>query len=66
MTTHDLSATQAAKLLSVDKATVIRWIHTGKVQDWWKTPGGHWRIPVGEIDRIKQAGRAAANVRTEA
>ena len=52
----EVSAAEAARLMSVDKATVIRWIRAGKLEGW-QTPGGHWRIPRTEIERIRSAGK---------
>ena len=45
---------EAAKLLSVHNTTIKRWIQEGKLQAI-KLPGGHYRIPRGEILRILQA-----------
>jgi excisionase family DNA binding protein len=53
---HEISAREAARHLSVDKATVIRWIRAGKLAGW-QTPGGHWRIPRTEIECIRSAGK---------
>jgi excisionase family DNA binding protein len=43
-TTHRFIGThQAARLLSVDAGTVIRWADAGKLPSF-RTPGGHRRI----------------------
>jgi excisionase family DNA binding protein len=48
----EITAAEAARRLSVDKATVVRWIQAGKVAAW-QTPGGHWRIDEAEVERIR-------------
>lgn len=53
---QEVSASEAARLMSVDKATVIRWIRVGKLRAW-QTPGGHWRIDPSEVERIRNASR---------
>ncbi len=53
---REISATEAARRLSVDKATVIRWLRAGKMQGW-RTPGGHWRIDPSEVERLRRDGR---------
>lgn len=50
----EVSAAEAGRRMSVDKATVIRWIRAGKLEGW-QTPGGHWRIPLTEVERIRSA-----------
>jgi molybdopterin-binding protein len=45
---------EAARQLSISAPTLKLWIRSGKVRSI-KTPGGHHRIPQGEIDRL--AGR---------
>jgi len=44
----------AARQLSISAPTLKLWIRSGKIRSI-KTPGGHHRIPQGEIDRL--AGR---------
>ena len=48
----EISAAEAARRLSVDKATVIRWLKNGTMTGW-QTPGGHWRIDPSEVERIR-------------
>ena len=52
---HEISAREAARRLSVDAASIIRWLKAGKMTGW-QTPGGHWRIPRTEIERIREGG----------
>ena len=42
---------EAARQLSISAPTLKLWIRSGKVHSI-KTPGGHHRIPQGEIDRL--------------
>ena len=46
-----VSAAQAARLLGVNRSTMTRWIAAGKMPAF-RTPGGHWRIKVSDIDAI--------------
>lgn len=52
-----LSTGEAARLLSVEPDTVLKWIKRGKLQAT-RTPGGHHRIPAASVDRL--LGRPAA------
>jgi len=49
-----LTTTEAAKLLSVSPDTVLKWVRAGKVNSY-RTLGGHFRIPVSELDLPKSA-----------
>jgi molybdopterin-binding protein len=42
---------EAARLISVSYPTFKQWIYQGKIKTI-KTPGGHHRIPLSEIDRL--------------
>jgi len=42
---------EVAKILSVNPLTVWRWCKKGKIKAW-RTPGGHYRIPREEVDRL--------------
>jgi molybdopterin-binding protein len=44
-----LTPREAAKTLGISYPTVKHWILTGKIRTV-KTPGGHHRIPIGELD----------------
>jgi molybdopterin-binding protein len=44
-----LTPREAAKSLGVSYPTLKHWILTGKIRTV-KTPGGHHRIPIGELD----------------
>jgi molybdopterin-binding protein len=48
---------EAARLISVSYPTLKQWIYQGKVKTI-KTPGGHHRIPLSEIDRLTGATKA--------
>jgi molybdopterin-binding protein len=41
----------AARMISVSYPTLKQWIYNGKIRSI-KTPGGHHRIPVSEIERL--------------
>jgi molybdopterin-binding protein len=49
---HRLS--DAARLLSLSRPTLTRWIRDGRLRAE-RTAGGHYRIPQGEIDRVAGA-----------
>lgn len=44
-----LTTSQAAKLLKVSPDTVLKWVKAGKVKSH-RTLGGHFRIPLSELD----------------
>ncbi len=46
-----LTAQEAARMLGIHKLTLIAGIHDGKIRAH-RTPGGHFRIPVAEVERI--------------
>lgn len=52
-----LTTTEAAKLLSVSPDTVLKWVRAGKVSSY-RTLGGHFRIPVSELEIPKSARQA--------
>ena len=51
-----ISALEAARRLGVDKSTVVRWLQNDTLAGY-RTVGGHWRIPVAEVDRIRTTER---------
>jgi excisionase family DNA binding protein len=51
---ESLTALEAARRLGVDKSTVVRWLQEDKLAGY-RTLGGHWRIPVAEVDRVRSA-----------
>jgi len=62
-----LTTTEAARLLSVSPDTVLKWVRAGKVSSY-RTLGGHFRIPVSELElphsaRKQGATEAAARTR---
>jgi excisionase family DNA binding protein len=50
----DLTPQQAAEMLQVDRSTISRWLKDKRIAAW-RTPGGHWRIPEREVERIRNA-----------
>ena len=42
---------EVARMLGVSAFAVWRWCKTGKIKAW-KTPGGHYRIPREEVERL--------------
>jgi excisionase family DNA binding protein len=50
-----LTAGQAALILGCSRATVWRLATTGLLQGW-KLPGGAWRFPPEEVERVKHEG----------
>lgn len=47
----------AARMLGVSYPTLKQWVYKGKIRTM-KTPGGHHRIPQGELDRfLHRAGK---------
>ena len=50
--------TVAASRLGVSYATLKQWIYRGSIESV-RTPGGHHRIPVSEIERMTRSGSRA-------
>jgi len=46
-----LAPREAANVLGISYPTLKQWIYHGKIKSV-KTPGGHHRVPEGEIDRL--------------
>lgn len=51
-----VGTSQVAKMLDVDRQTVIRWIESGDLEAW-RTPGKHYRIAVVEVQRFLERKR---------
>ncbi len=51
--TNFLTTREAAKQLGISLSTVQGWVENGALRAW-KTPGGHRRIPVEEVETIRQ------------
>lgn len=49
-----LKPREAARLLSISYPTLKQWIYQEKIRSV-KTPGGHHRIPLSEIERLTDA-----------
>jgi excisionase family DNA binding protein len=48
-----LNAAEVAKLLEVDRATVIRWIRRGLIPDVQRVPQTRqWRIPLRSYEEV--------------
>lgn len=56
----DLAVGDAAYVLGVSPKTVTRWCNEGKIV-FYRTLGGHRRIPAIELDRIMDARRIVEN-----
>ena len=48
MTDSSVSTRIASELLSVHESSIKRWCNSGEL-DYWTTPGGHRRIPIGKL-----------------
>jgi putative resolvase len=46
-----VDSSEVARRMGVDRDTVGRWIRLGQVRAI-RTPGGRWRIPRSELDRL--------------
>jgi excisionase family DNA binding protein len=48
-----LNASEVAKLLNVDRATVTRWIQRGYIRKAIRVPGSQqWRIPISAYEDL--------------
>jgi excisionase family DNA binding protein len=47
-----MSGTEAARLLGVDRRTVIKWCESGDLQAVRIGEGGHWRLIRSGVERI--------------
>jgi len=48
----DLTSGEFAAALSIGRRTAATWCAEGRI-GCYRTPGGRWRIPATEVDRIK-------------
>lgn len=48
---------ELAEIFRVDVKTAGRWCELGKVPGAIRTPGGHWRIPRSEVDKLLKGGQ---------
>lgn len=47
------SAAEVTKLLGIDRATVTRWIHKGRIKGLKGQKGEkQWRIPISEFEKL--------------
>lgn len=51
------SLLDAARLLGCTPETVLMTITQGSMPDAYRTPGGHWRIPLADIEAVRMSGR---------
>ena len=56
-----LTTSQAARLLFVSPDTVLKWVKAGKVTSY-RTLGGHFRIPISELNVPSSGGRGTASL----
>lgn len=47
---HLVSTTEAARQLGVAQSTLSRWVSQGLVRPTWRTPGGHMRWDVDDLE----------------
>jgi len=53
-----LNASEVAKLLRVDRATVSRWLKRGMIKGAFKPDNSsQWRIPLDAYDKLVRSGR---------
>jgi excisionase family DNA binding protein len=53
-----LNASEVAKLLRVNRATVTRWLNKGLLKGAIKPDNGHqWRIPLEAYDKFVKGGK---------
>ena len=53
-----LNASEFAKLLGVDRATVSRWLKKGVLKGALRAENTHqWRIPLDAYDKLLKSGR---------
>lgn len=47
---HLVSTTEAAKHLGIAQSTLSRWVSQGLVTPTWRTPGGHMRWDLDDLE----------------
>jgi excisionase family DNA binding protein len=47
-----LKPEEVARLLGVNARTIKRWAESGKLPGAFRTPGGHWRVPVSAVEAV--------------
>jgi predicted site-specific integrase-resolvase len=52
-----LTSPEVGRRFRVDPKTVARWLAAGKFPGAFKTPGGHWRVPSGDVDALLPPGQ---------
>jgi excisionase family DNA binding protein len=53
-----LNASEIAKLLRVNRSTVVRWLEKGLIKGAMRPSGRHqWRIPLESYDKFIKGGR---------
>ena len=59
-----VTAGQFAAIFGVNITTVRRWVSNGQLRAY-RLPGGQFRIPIGEVDRIRRPVEATGSGATE-
>lgn len=54
---NDCTCARAGEILGVSASTVRKWIDAGHLPNAWRPPGGHWRVPRGDIAALKEKWR---------
>jgi len=50
-----LNASEVAKILNVDRATITRWIKKGLIEGAISPSNGHkWRIPISSVEKLRK------------
>lgn len=57
-----LSVGATARCLGVDRATVRRWADDGMFEGAMRTPGGHWRLPIAGVARVRDGMKSASGL----
>ena len=57
-----LTTRAAAELLGVAVSTAQQWVESGAIPSW-KTPGGHRRVRLSDVEHVIEQKTAAALVR---
>lgn len=47
---HLVSTSEAARHLGIAQSTLSRWVSGGHVRPTWRTPGGHMRWDLDDLD----------------